>query len=99
MKIYIYSENCQGRGGKIYRGTDEEAETCGDCFLWSEGTEEELIAEALEGLAKPCDRAPHFRHKCARSVLELLNGPEVEPHFEAGRGSFWLPVKEESECN
>ena len=98
-KIYIYSENCQSKGGRIYRGTDEEAESCGDVFLWSEGTEEELIKEALQKLAKPCNSAPHFRHKCARNVLEFLNGPEVEAHYEAGKGSFWLPVSEDAECN
>jgi hypothetical protein len=92
MKIYIYSENCQGRGGRIYRGTDEEAESCGDCWLWGEGTEDQLIAEALKDLSTPCDRAPHYRHKCAMNVLVLLNGPEVAHQLDPKRGSYWEPA-------
>ena len=95
QKIYLYSENCTLKG-RPFSGGDDEAAEFGDVFLWGEGTDEELIAQAIESLAKPCNRAPHFRHKCDRNVLEMLGGPQVEPQHDS-RGSYWTVAVEESD--
>lgn len=96
MNIYVYSENTT-RKGTIFRGEDCQAEENGDVFLWGSGTAETLIAEALESLARPCGMAPQFRHRCDRAVLEYLDGPEVESHYDRERGSYWLPAVESAE--
>lgn len=98
MKLYTYNENTT-RKGQVFRGEDSEAEDNGDVSLWGEGSEQELIAMALEILAGPCGGAPHFGHRTARNVLQFLGGPHVECHYEAGRGSYWLPVAAEQEAD
>lgn len=79
-KLYIYNENCTMKG-RLYHG--EGAEDFGDVSLWGGGTDEELIAQALESLATRYDlRAggarDSFRWKCDREVLRYLDGPKVE---------------------
>lgn len=96
-KLFIYNENCTLKG-RIYTGTDEEAEECGDVSLFGEGTDEELIAQALDELAHRYDQraggaGDSFRWKCAREVLRHLDGPAVEYNAER---RVWLPVADES---
>lgn len=100
QKIYIYNENCTMKG-RICHGNShyEDLADFGDVSLWGEGTEEELIAQALESLASRYDlRAggarDSFRWKCDREVLRYLNGPKVEFSEEK---MVYLPVTEEAE--
>jgi len=91
MRIYTYNENCTLKGC-IYSG--EDAADNGDVALWGEGTEEELIAQALASLALRSDHraggaGDSFRWSKARSVLDYLGGPEVE-YDEMARA--YLPV-------
>lgn len=96
-KIYIYNENCTLKG-RIYTGTDEDAVECGDVSLFGEGTDEELIALALDELAHRYDLrdgggGDSFRWRCAREVLRHFSGPEVA--YDAEK-KVWLPVAEEA---
>lgn len=90
--IYVYCEHATLKGRIAHVEADEEPSD--DVFLYGEGTEEDIIKQALENLARPCSAAPHFRHTCDRAVLEYLGGPVVEAHYENGKGSYWLPVPE-----
>jgi hypothetical protein len=97
-KIYIYDEHCTMKG-RIYTGTDDEAEECGDVSLFGEGTDEELITQALDDLAHRYDlraggAGDSFRWRCAREVLRHLGGPAVEYSAES---RAWLPVVESAE--
>ena len=82
-RLYVKAENCTSKG-TIY-GADhlcDYADDC-DCFLWGEGTREELIEQALRRLALRNDKraggaGDGFDWKCAQNVLDYLNGPEVE---------------------
>lgn len=99
MKIYLYSENCV-RKGQVFAGTDNEAEECGDVFQWGEGSEQELIAQAIDRLGVSYDKRPGggedlFPWKCARTVLAYLAGPTVE--FDEERGVYVLEEPEEVE--
>lgn len=89
--IYCYAEHTT-RKGTIYGDSTEGASQSDDCFLWGEGTHEELIAQALERLAKRTDTrtagaGDSFDWKCARAVLAYLDGPEVE--YDAERRAFF----------
>lgn len=90
--IYVYGEHTTRKGTVAYGvEPDDDGNVTDDVFLYGEGTEEEIVAQALESLATPDARAPQFRHKCDRAVLEYLGGPKVEPHYDAEHGSYWLP--------
>jgi hypothetical protein len=97
MKIYTYNENCT-LAGQVARETRDMSEEdfvgCGDLSLWGEGTEAEMIAEALKSLATRYDNraggaGDTFRWKCDREVLESLGGPAVR--FD-GETMTYLPA-------
>jgi hypothetical protein len=95
-KLYLYNEGCTFKG-RVYRGTDEEAEECGDVWLFGEGTDAELIALALDELAHRYDQraggaGDSYRWRCAREVLRYLDGPAVEYNAEQ---RVWLPATNE----
>ena len=94
--IYVFAEHTTRKGEIVLdpeRYTDDDGHISDDVFLYGEGTEDELIKRALDRLARPCDRAPHFRHTCDRAVLDYLDGPRVEPHYDK-RGMYWLPAED-----
>jgi len=100
QKIYIYNENCTMKG-RICHGNShyEDLADFGDVSLFGEGTDEELIAQALDELANRYDfrsggARDSFRWRCAREVLRYLDGPKVE-YSEEER--VYLPVVEEVE--
>ena len=91
-KLYIYAENTTLKG-RIYNGTGDEAAECSDVDLWGEGTDEQLIAQALDELQHRYDQraggsGDGFRWKCAREVLRHLDGPAVE--YDAATRTYKL---------
>ena len=102
-RVYCKSENCVMKGQVLATdagndSADEYADDC-DLFFWGEGTDEELIKQALDRLATRRDTRPggagdSFDWKCARNVLEYFSGPEVEYSKEA---RAYLPAVEEEE--
>jgi hypothetical protein len=75
-KIYCYAEQC-AMGGRVVANLDRytNSETgevdSYDVFLWGEGTDDELRAEAEAVIAKQTG-GPSFAWKCARNVLNSL---------------------------
>jgi len=101
MKLYIYNQNCASKGEVSARDaeTDEEREDNGDLHCWGEGTEEELIAQALDRLAHRYDNraggaGDDYAWTCARSVLLYLDGPDVQ--YDPNRHAYF-PIPEEEE--
>ncbi|HUW30162.1 MAG TPA: hypothetical protein VM223_00970 [Planctomycetota bacterium] len=100
MKLYLYREHCV-RKGRIYLGDDAEAADTDDAFLWGEGIEKELIAQAVERLGRREDTraggaGDSFAWKCALHVLEHLGGPDVD--YDEERRASWLSRKRPTDC-
>lgn len=97
MKLYIYSENTNRKGHIAGLDLDKD-DVNGDMRIWGEGSEESLIAQAVQRLSNRYDKRPggagdSYEWLCARNVLAYLDGPEMEYSAAAGH---YVAVEQEA---
>lgn len=89
MRIYMYAQHCVMAGRVVptskhdeYRAGEEDQSD--DIFLYGDGTEDELIAQARAAIAAtPKTSGPTFDWRCARNVLNYLGASMLEETDDA----------------
>ncbi|HUX01966.1 MAG TPA: hypothetical protein VMY35_13405 [Phycisphaerae bacterium] len=95
-RLYVYAEQCV-RAGEIATDDPEEAAALHDVFEWGHGSEEELLAQAVERLVVRQDSRPGgsgdaFAWRCARNVLDWLGTDPAEAVNDRIAGHDYDPV-------
>lgn len=93
MKIYCYSENC-AMAGRVAAVDPESDDVSGDWFLWGEGDEAALIAQARRVIE--ASGASAFARKCSRFAAERLGAATWDRSM--GEWSYgWDEIAEEAD--